>query len=102
MNVSPTSGKVNRRDRIVAVSELLAKQYPGRYQFCVSSEQHDRHIRVDDEVLHLGGSPKDAAKADYFTISNLDPVQSNHAFLDGIISRATEWFGPSTPTHRRV
>jgi hypothetical protein len=98
---SPTSAKVLRRDRIVAVSELLAGQFPDRYQFRVSTEQHDRHIRVDGTILHLGGSAKDAAKADYFTISNLDPVQSTHAFLDGIIARAAEWYGPTVRPHRR-
>jgi hypothetical protein len=98
---SPTSGKALRRDRIVAVSELLASQFPDRYEFRVSTEQHDRHIRVDGTILHLGGSAKDAAKQDYFTISNLDPIQSTHAFLDGIIARATEWYGPLVKPHRR-
>lgn len=97
----PSSGKVLRRDRIIAVSELLAGQYPDRYEFRVSAEQHDRHVRVDATILHLGASAKDAAKHDYFTISNMDPIQSNHAFLDGIISRATEWYGRSVMPHRR-
>jgi hypothetical protein len=99
---APTSGKVLRRDRIVAVSELLAGQFPDRYEFRVSTEQHDRHIRVDGVILHLGGSAKDAAKNDYFTISNLAPAQSTHAFLDAIIARATEWYGPSVRPHRRA
>jgi len=98
---SPTSGKALRRDRIVAVSELLASQFPDRYEFRVSTEQHDRHIRIDGTILHLGGSAKDAAKSDYFTISNLDPIQSTHGFLDGIIARATEWYGSTVKPHRR-
>jgi hypothetical protein len=96
-----TSPRALRRDRIVAVSELLAQQFPARYQLRVSGEQHDRHLRVDDTILHLGGSTKDAAKSDYFTISQLDPTQSTHAFLDGIIVRAIEWFGPTVGVHRR-
>jgi hypothetical protein len=99
---SPTSNKTIRRDRLVSISELLAIQFPDRYQFRVSSEQHDRHIRVDDTILHLGGSAKDAGKSDYFTISKLDPIQSSHAFLDGIIARALEWYGPSVKPHRRA
>jgi hypothetical protein len=104
MNLGPGSkpDKVLRRDRIVAVSELLARQFPDRYQFRVSTEQHDRHIRVDDTILHVGGSAKDAAKTDYYTISKLDPIQSNDAFLDGVIARATEWYGPTVKTHRRA
>lgn len=99
---SPTSHKTVRRDRIVSVSELLASQFRDRYQFRVSSEQHDRHIRVDETILHLGGSAKDAGRSDYFTISKLDPIQSTQATLDGIIARATEWFGPSVRLHRRA
>ena len=99
---SPTSNKTIRRDRIVSISELLAFQFPDGYQFRVSSELHDRHIRVDDTILHLGGSAKDAGRSAYFTISKLDPIQSTHAFLDGIIARASEWYGPSVRPHRRT
>lgn len=66
MNLSHTASVKDaiRRDRIVSVSELLALEFPDQYQFRVSSEQHDRHIRVDDTIFHLGGSAKDAAKTD--------------------------------------
>jgi hypothetical protein len=90
-----------RRDRIVAVSELLAIQRPNTYQLRVTSKQHDRHLRADDEILHLGGSVKDAAKSAPYTISNLDAVQSNHSFLDDIVATATEWFGPNVKKHRQ-
>jgi hypothetical protein len=102
LTASPTSNKTVRRDRIISISELLAIQFPDRYQFRVSNEQHDRHIRVDDTILHLGGSAKDAGKSDYFTISKLNQIQSSHAFLDGIIARASEWYGPSVKPHRRA
>jgi hypothetical protein len=46
------------RDRIVAVSELLAIERPRTYRFCVATSLHDRHLRIDDQVLHLGGSLK--------------------------------------------
>lgn len=100
--VTAKTNKITRRDRIVSVSELLASQFPDCYQFCVSSEQHDRHIRVDDTIHHLGGSAKDAGKSDYFTISKLDPIQSTQNFLDVIIAQSTEWYGPSVRQHRRV
>ena len=102
LGLNPPAAKASRRDRIVAVSELLGQQFPRRYQFRVSREQHDRHVRVDNTILHLGGSAKDAAKNHYFTISRLDPTQSTHTFLDGIVHRSTEWFGPTVTIHRRV
>src|SRR5262249_52514686 len=46
----------NRRDRIVAVSELVAAERKNKYRFLVTAQQHDRHCRADDEILHLGGS----------------------------------------------
>jgi hypothetical protein len=93
---------VQRRDQIVAVSELLALERPTLYRFYVTAQQHDRHLRADDSILHLGGSVKDASKTAPYTISTLDATQSNHSFLDRLISSATEWFGPNVTTHRRA
>jgi hypothetical protein len=98
---SPISSKTSRRDQIVAVSELLAAEFPDRYEFRVSSQLHDRHVRADEKIVHLGGSAKDAAKNDYFTISNMEPVPTTHAFLDSVLTGATEWFGPTMKTHRK-
>jgi hypothetical protein len=90
-----------RRDRIVTVSELLAIERATSYQFRVTQQQHDRHMRIDNDIFHLEGSFNNAAKKAPYTIGKLDPTQSNHAFLDSVINRATEWFGPVTATHRR-
>ncbi len=100
--VVPSGPKTLRRDRIVSVSELFAAERPTSYRFLVTPKQHDRHLRVDDAIHHLGGSIKDAAVEDPYTIANLDPTQSNHAFLDGMINKSTEWFGPNVTTHRRT
>jgi hypothetical protein len=90
-----------RRDQIVAVSELVALERKDKYRFLVSSQQHDRHCRADDQILHVGGSLVHASMRSPYTLSQLDPAQSNHAFLDGIIGGAVEWYGPATPNHRR-
>src|SRR3954464_1564953 len=89
-----------RRDQIVPVSELLSIERPHSYQFRVTQQQHDRHMRIDNDIFHLGSSFNSAAKKAPYTISKLDPIQSNHAFLDDVINKATKWFGPSTTTHR--
>ncbi|MGE0822552.1 MAG: hypothetical protein AB7G75_32100 [Candidatus Binatia bacterium] len=90
-----------RRDRIVTISELLAIERPTSYQFRVTQQQHDRHMRIDNDIFHLGSSFNSAAKKAPYTIGKLDPTQSNHAFLDDVITKATEWFGPGTPVHRK-
>jgi hypothetical protein len=89
-----------RRNEIVAISKLAAAETSIRYRFYVSAQQHDRHLRVDNDILHLGGSVKDAGRFDPYTISTLDPSQSNHAVLDQIIAGADEWFGPNVSKHR--
>lgn len=98
--VGPTAKDQKRSDRVISISELLSIEFPDSYEFRVSSEEHDRHLRVDDEILHLGGSVKDAAKSKYYTISELTN-ESTHTSLDGIIDHATEWYGPNVKTHRR-
>jgi hypothetical protein len=91
-----------RRDRIVAISTIFAGERSDSYRLLISLQQHDRHMRVDDEILHLGGSVKDASLTAPYTLGRLDPTQSNHAFLDSIIASSEEWYGPKTPMHRRV
>lgn len=91
---------MRRRDEIIAISELVALERANSYGFYVTLQQHDRHLRVDNQIFHLGGSVKDASKRAPYTISLLDPTQSNHIFLDGLISGADEWFGPNVKTHR--
>ena len=89
------------RDRIVAVSELLAHERPEHYRFLVVPSLHDRHLRVDDDLFHLGGSMKDAAKNDPFTLGRLDTTDAVNTVLDGYVSAATPWYHPGLPNHRR-
>jgi hypothetical protein len=56
---------------------------------------------TDDTILHLGGSAAHASFKAPYTVSTLDPSQSNHLFLDAIIAGADEWFGPTLTTHRK-
>jgi hypothetical protein len=93
---------VARRDRIVTISELVALERKDKYRFLVTGQQHDRHCRADDEIFHLGGSVAHASIFAPYTLSKLDPTQSNHAFLDSVIAGAMEWYGPTVTTHRKT
>ena len=97
----PNSKPIMRRDRIVAVSEIMAAQHPSTYRFLVSSNIHDRHMRIDDSVYHLGGSLKDAAMADPYTITTLQESPVTSGVLDAVIAGAAEWYGPTVKPHRR-
>ena len=57
-----------RRDRIVAISELVALERPAQYRLPEAPRIHDRHLRSDEKIFHLGGSPKDASKMDFLQL----------------------------------
>lgn len=90
------------RDGIVAVSELLALERPTSYRLCAVASIHDRYARIDDTVYHLGGSLKDAAKNDPYTISKTSSDTAIHKTLDDMIAGGTEWYGPKVTNHRKV
>lgn len=97
-----TNGKklARRRRELVAVSQLFAAERPVTYRFLVAAGLHDRHLRADSTIYHLGGSLKDAAAKSPFTLSKHTPTETEVS-LNGIIAQAVEWFGPRTPKHRR-
>jgi len=82
---------------IVAVSQLYAAERPTTYRLLEASF-HDRHLRCDDTIYHLGGSIKDAAKSTPFTIAPVSGSVGSH--LDTLNAGAVEWFGPTQTTHK--
>jgi hypothetical protein len=43
---------------------------------------------VDDEVFHLGGSVKDAARRSPYTIARMEPEEALSAMLDALVAEA--------------
>jgi hypothetical protein len=93
--------KTRRRDRIVAISELLAVERPKHYQLMEVPSIHDRLLRSDHKIFHLGGSPKDASKRDFYTITETDNNHTLHSNLDGIIAGSVPWYQVGMARHRR-
>lgn len=82
-----------RRDRIIEASKMFAAERPTAYRFAVvkgNKALHDRHLRVDDSLYHLGGSLKDASDTAPFTMSKLSKIGGSE--LDRTISNAEPWF----------
>ncbi len=77
----------------LSVSRLFAIQYPDQYTLKFD-DIHDRHLLVDDQGFHIGGSTKDAAKKDDITVTSVSA-----AIVEEIAAQATEVFGPSTKPH---
>ena len=71
------------------VSRLVAQEFTN-YQLIESNaaEIHDRNLRVDDTVFHLGSSAKDAGKHPMnFTLA--DSTAQAHQILDDLIAKGT-------------
>jgi len=92
---------VRRRDRIVAISELIALERPTTYRLLEAPSLHDRKIRSDDKIFDLGGSMKDASKKDFYTITSTDGNSGLQATLDQIIAASYAWYQPGMTMHRR-
>jgi hypothetical protein len=84
----------------IDVSRLYAAERgPARYRLIENEEIHDRWLRCDNQLLHLGGSAKDAGDKSPYTLSVMEPTEANFQALENLISGGTELFGPNHPTH---
>jgi hypothetical protein len=99
-----TSGKRNKQrwDDFLDVSRLFAAERgPAWYRLIVNPKLHDRWAVFDDKRIYsLGGSSKDAADTDYFTIAAVEGTPANLKSIQDHIDNGTEYFGPSTPAHK--
>jgi len=87
-------------DSFLDASRLFAVERGNQlYRLVEIGSFHDRMLRIDDQLYHLGGSAKDAGGKSPFTISKMEPTPANFQKLDALIGGGTELFGPSTPTH---
>lgn len=100
---SPTAGKRNKRrwEDFLDISRLYAKERGvDHYRLLVSSSIHDRWLILDmNRIYSLGGSAKDAAFKDLYTIATVEASEPNLATISGAIDDAEEWFGPTVDTH---
>lgn len=69
-------------------SRMFAKERPN--YLISTNDLHDRWLRIDGQMYHLGGSIKHAAVYDDFTIAELTSVDSKRK-LDKCVSESTPW-----------
>lgn len=86
-------------DEFIDVSRLFTKERNTKYTLLTEPNFHDRWLRSDGKLFHLGGSIKDAASSTVFTVSKVDPSDQNIKVVDNLVSSATELFGPNNRTH---
>lgn len=91
-----TMDRAARRNEVVAVSKLLARQKPDKFSLLVVTDMHDRWLRWDDtHHIHLGSSVKDAANRAPYAILTAPPNQNIDKELNKFITNAVEWYGPN-------
>ena len=101
---SSNAGRANRErwNSFLDVSRLFAAERgTSGYKLRIANSLHDRWIVFDDKRGYaLGGSAKDAAAKDIFTISALNTDSTNLARIHGIRDGSDEWFGPAVSPHK--
>ena len=98
------TGRANkdRWSEFLDISRLFAAERGHvKYRLVVANTLHDRWLILDDKRIYsLGGSAKDAASKDVFTITNVEPTPANQKCIEDTVTNSVEWFGSSSLTHR--
>jgi hypothetical protein len=91
-----------RWNEFLDISRLYASERGASlYTLVVQANLHDRWVVFDDKRIYaLGGSAKDAAQKDYFTIASIEATSTNLKTIKVQISGGTEFFGRNSPVHR--
>lgn len=101
LNQSASSREKARWNSFLDVSRVFANEYGHtRYNLYVANSLHDRWVVIDrNRIYSFGGSAKDAARKDHFTLSYVEPSPENLKIIDDTIIQAAEYFGANTVNH---
>ena len=82
------------------VSKLFADER-GQSRYCLMyhPDLHDRYLKCDETVYHLGGSLKDAGKKSGYTVSKIRMASDGVAEVLELLGESTEQFGPNESNH---
>lgn len=87
----------NKRDKyrweaFLDVSSLYAQEHgKDNFRLLIQPNLHDRWVVFDNKLIYaLGGSAKDAAARDYFTITNVETTENNLERIERHISTGIE------------
>lgn len=97
-----SSGDKRRWTEFLDISRLFGiERGPAGYRLVVQANLHDRWVVFDDKRIYsLGGSVKDAASRDYFTIAAVEASLTNMQAIQAHITSGIEFFGPNIRNHR--
>ncbi len=90
-------GGSNRLQELVDVARLYAtERAPTSVTLVKAASAHDRHLICDDEAHHLGGSLKDAAAKDHYSITSQDLPDAETA-INALVAAGTALLGKVSP-----
>lgn len=78
---------------------FAAERGPSTYRLLYEQSFHDRWLKCGSDLYHLGGSVRHAGFQSPFTLSKIDPTDSNFGVFDSVTAAAREIFGPANPNH---
>ena len=82
------------------VSRLFADERgQSRYRLMYHPDLHDRYLKCDETVYHLGGSLKDAGRKSGYTVSKIMVASDGEAEVVELLGESREQFGPSKSSH---
>ncbi len=82
------------------VSKLFADER-GQSRYCLMyhPDLHDRYLKCDETVYHLGGSLKDAGRKSDYTVSKIRIASDGETEVLELLGESTEQFGPNKSNH---
>lgn len=84
----------------IDLSSLFANERGfSKYRLMYHPDPHDRLLKCDDDVYHLGGSIKDAGYKSKYTITKMQSITDGQDKINTYISESSEQFGPSHKNH---
>ncbi len=84
----------NRLREVVDVARLYAaERSPTAFTLVQAASAHDRHLVCDNEAHHLGGSLKDAAAKDHYSITPHDLTDAENA-IQTLVAGGTTLIAP--------
>ena len=87
-------------DSFLELSKLYSDERgPSKYSLHYHQDLHDRYLKCDDDIFHLGGSIKDAGQKSGYTISK---INSGLSQIQNILDGSAEQFGTSNMQHPNV
>lgn len=88
-NKFTTKKDIERFKEFIDVSNIFTKEKIN-YKLLSNENIHDRWLLCDKQIYNLGGSVKDASQKDFFSVSIINPNETNMSKINQLIESGIE------------